>query len=357
MTVKYSGLRTWKTPRDVIINATSWDAWVEGETAGFGVASSMIDPLAPTSIMTRYGCRQPLQSDGTVYPDNWYLLKSSLGNDAEQAVFDDQTRILQTMGADRTFLWYPNRADISVGAIPNNCDIYDAGIGRHLVSKERNRIRFSLLLQSYQMAYDGNNPPTWGNYPAFVNNVVTLCQHDRYRRITSQGTPNRPILCLYDNALSTDWNVNLTKLNDLTTAITNAGLGTPVYIQMNGDVNWSNTCGCRYITRYIGLLAGTHNSYANLVSATKKVDVLAANAARCLSVVFDQDNRPRGIAQWTDTPVYTEIEQYWRDRYTVARSATTTGDPEALIGMYDLSSIDEGNVFFPSVHFNLAGVN
>lgn len=367
MTARYTGLANWACPRDVLPLVSSFDGWVKNKTAGFGIATNMIDdPGAPTSITTRYGYRAPRKSDNTAYPDNWYLLGSTPGNAAEQATFRDQQMMLGEIGAPRWILWYPRRADIGVGPVPNESDIYDASIGRYLAMSvaDQNLSKMALVLQPNWAAYDGNSPGTYGNYTAFVNNWVALAIRDQYLRVSFGGIANRPVIGLYWISASTDWNLNLARVTTLTTAMTTAGLGTPCYIFISGNgtvaarVAASNTIGCQYFTGYLPSIGAGHVAYTGLVAGCKALDNASGlNAQRCLEMAHEVDNRPRNSANpWADQPLYTELEQFERDRYALARSAPFV-NANRFTHTYSADEIDEGMVFFPSEQTIADGVN
>jgi hypothetical protein len=288
------------------------------------------------------------------------LLNSSEGNAAEQDVFDDQEMMLGEVKASRFILWYPRASDVSVGPVPDQSMIYTASVARYLVSPNKGLAKFALVIQNQWAAYDGNAPGTWGNYTAFVDNFVELALDDHYVKITHAGVPNRPIVGLYEVAGATAWSGNLARITTLTNAMTAAGLGAPVYIQMNANVAASNAIGCQYLTSYLpasGIFTG-HSSYLTMMNACKTADVLPGlNAARCLHLAHYIDNRPRNVANpWADSPTYTQIQQFWRDRFGTALSARRA-NPGCLIHEYSASEIDEGFVFFPSEQTLLVGVN
>jgi hypothetical protein len=368
---KYPNLLPWVCPAGVLSLINSWDAWVKGQTAVFGVATNMIDdPGAPTSITTRYGYRAPRKSDGSAYPDNWYLLGSSEGDAAEQAVFLDQQEMLGAVGAMRMILWYPNRADVSVGPVPDASDIYDASVARYLAmtTANQNLSKFCLSLQPAFAAYDGNNPGTWGNYTAFVNSWVTLALLEQYLKVTLLGVPNRPVFGMYYSGISNDWHLNLARVTTLTNAITAAGLGPPVYMflgtsgAMATRVTASNTLGAQYFTGYLPGFGAGHQPWKSLdapaSTGCKAYDNPSGlNAGRALEMSHCVDNRPRNSANpWTDLPTYTELEQFERDRYATARSARRT-NPNAFLSRYSACEIDEAMVFFPSEQTLAESVN
>jgi hypothetical protein len=362
----YANIPRWKCAAQVLPLISSFDGWVKNQTATYGIATNMIDdPGAPTSILTRYGYRAPRKSDNTAYPGNWYQGNSG-DSAAELDVFRDQQMMLGEIGAVREILWYPNRADISVGAIPAVSDIYDASIAKFLALSEPNRnlAKITLLLQSNWAAYDGNSPGTWGNYTAFVNSWVALMLLPQYQKVTLGGISNRPVVGLYYTGTSTDWNLNLARVTTLTNAITAAGLGTPVY-KFSGTVDAlsvrvaaSNTIGCQYFSAYLPGLSPGHVAYTNLMNACYTVDFPASlNAARAFSLAHDVDNRPRNSSNpWADFPTYTELEQFERNRSALARSATRAS-PNAMTSTYSANEVDEGMVFFPSEQTIVAGVN
>lgn len=354
----YPGLASFLCARDVVPMISSWDAWVKGKTASFGVATNMInDPGAPTSITTTYGYRAPLRADGvTPYPDNWYLKGSSLGNAAEQATFDEQLSIGGEVGAPRGILIYPKRTDISVGPVPDESDIYDASVARYLASPNKHLEQFWVVWQSNWAAYDGNSPGTWGNYTAQVNTVVSLCLDQDYLRLTDQGIANRPVIGLYEPNNATDWHLNLARVTTLSNAITAAGMGTPIYVYMNDNATNSNTIGCQYSTGYLDALTVAHHAFSDIIANVKASDVLSGLLAqRCYWMIHSRDDRPRGLG-WADLPLYTEIEQLIRDRFAVARSARGISRL-ALLHTYNFDEIDESGEMFASAQSLTRSVN
>jgi hypothetical protein len=286
---KYPNLLALAQAGDVILLGIDWSAWVRLKTNAFGTATTMIaDPASPESILTRYGWRQWVGSAGT--DPSWYFYGT--GNAAaELARAEDWDTMLTTLGIDRGFDWYPRRTDISVGSVPNVSDIYDAGIGYYLASPKAGK--FWLILQASWIAYDGNNPGTWGNYTAFVNNVVELCQNARYRTVTYGGIANRPVIGLFKTP-NPDW--DSTHLATLTTAITTAGFGAPFYIQVNMDVTDANALPCQGITSYgpsgASPAGSGQKSYATQILADRANDtVLGANQTRVFCVTAGNDGR------------------------------------------------------------------
>ena len=69
----------------------------------------MIDNMAPAAVTQDFGYRQPIKSDGSAYPNNWYQSgTAAFPNAAEQLVADDQAFLLGEAGVTgRAFLWYP----------------------------------------------------------------------------------------------------------------------------------------------------------------------------------------------------------------------------------------------------------
>lgn len=352
MTTKYTNAPSaWRGRQDVIIMPSSWDAWVNGDnlTIDFGVAATMYNSGFPSDITLKYSFRAPLKSDGTAWLNNWHY---------DQSVFDDQLAQLAKFGAGRWILAYPNRADISSGVIPFVSDIYDNSIARWLASPNKNLAPLALVIFSDWASYDvSGNPGTWLNYSAFVTRWVSLCGDARYLRLTYGGVANRPLIGLYDS--QNKWQDNLSRLTTLTNAVTAAGMGAPVYCQMNADATASNAIGCQYITAYIpNIAANTQSSFLTMAKNCKKQNLTGgATASRTGYLAQKFDNRPRSSANpWADTPLYTESEQLWRDTFATARAAVRA-NPNALVHMNSLSEIDESGPFFMTAQDQPEGVN
>jgi hypothetical protein len=335
---------------------SSWDAWVYNLVDDFGVGSLFINPAAPNDIKTRYGHRTWCGSSGTdVSP---YLLDSPAGNAVEQARHDDHLMMMSLANMVRFVLWYPPAAQIISGPATSVSKIIQIGRDRHFASPNKNSVKLCYVIQDAWWSYDGNTPHTWLNEGSFADGLVADCLDSAYFKISQGGIANRPIIGLYLNGgTQPAWDV--THLGAITTAITNAGLGTPLYVQMNANVASSNALGCSYITTYgpnSDSPGAGHHSYADQAAKSMSMDttgVGGANAGRCLSISHCNDARPRGITSYTDDPIYTEWEQHLRDRWGLARGAFQFG--AGLIHMYSVTETDEGDAFFPTSQMILRG--
>lgn len=352
---KFPSLAPVARQADVLTLGMSWPAWVRGKTAAYGVATSMInDPGAPDSILTTYGYRQYVGSDGT--DPNWYYLLTGDAA-AEQVRANDQAMMLAKINMARGYLWYPRAVDISVGPPTDESYIYDAGIGLYLTGPKPHK--FWLILQDGKAAYDGNTPPTWGNFdPAFVDNWVTLFQDRQYVRISFGGISNRPVVGLYKGTSATHW--DLAHLAIIDAAAAAAGLGAPIYGQMNGIVADANALGCLWITKYLALPAGSgQQPYSAQVTADQAVDVLSGSLQQRWFVTHHcSDNRPRpsGYTSWSDTSTYTEIETHLRQRYAMSRGNFQLNSGHVVTAS-NIDEVDESGPFFPTDQLFWLGVN
>lgn len=358
MGTRYPNIPAIRRPWNVKVLASFWAAWVKDFTATFGVGTAMInDPGAPNSVKTTYGYRQFKGAFNAV--PGWYLLNS--GNDAEeQTRADDYLRLLSLAHLIDFQLWYPPASEVTSGVVPDQSQIWEAGIGRHLSSVAKNNVPLCVVLQDFWWSYDANTPHTWLNENNFASGLVALISDPCYLKVTEQGIANRPVIGLF-RAGTVNWDVG--HLGTLTTAITNAGFGTPIYIQMNADVTVSNTLNCRYLTAYGpsgAMPAGAgHVAYSAQITKSVSVDTLASlNAARCLTLVHNNDNRPRpsGYTANTDAPINSQWIQHLKDRYALARSAIDF-DPSALSHQYSVGEWDEGGDWPPTLQSVVRGVN
>lgn len=359
---QYPNLPAFKSPNDVRILGIDWTAWIKTHMQEFGIQATMTDDADPTAVTTRYGYRQPLQSDGSAYPDNWYMGGASGGDSAEQAMFDDQLKMIAECGPAlvRFYDWYPPRDLISVGPVPNQSDIYDASVPRHFASSRKNSVQWAYILQSFWMAWDGNSPGTWLNEAAFMADIADQMTDPSYLKITAGGVANRPVVGIFE-AGGSPWNA--THIGNLTAAATGAGLGAPYYIQMNANISQVNTLGFPAISAYGPsgtILVGSHNAYAAMVTKCRTIDdplVTVVNAARSFPLSQKQDPRPTGAGGgWCDEPLYTEFEQALQDVISKARCEVNL-NPGGLITLYAITEWGEGGQFFPSPQGVLRGVN
>lgn len=340
-------------PRGVINGVSSWDGWQKGDTAAFGVATTMIaDPGAPSSVTTTYGDRQPVKSDGSVYPDNWY--QGQTGDAvAEQLVADDQALLLGEVNAARGFLWYPPASQITDGAPTAASNIYSS-LAYYLASPNVALHKFFLIIQSYWAAYDHNTPGTWLNFTNFRAAWLSLFQHAQYLKI---GT--RPVIGMYSNAPgTTQWDA--TRTNLIIADVTGAGMGAPYFVTENGDVTLANTLGWSGYTTYgpSPLPAGVGQlSYVNLYGQDKTAwSPAGSNQERILPIRTKLDTRPRGYAAWFDWPTYSEFELRLRRDYAMARSSRSLC-ANAQLRAYSLNELDEGGGSLPSPQEIIRGVN
>lgn len=343
---------------DVIFLASAWEAWTRLNTANVQVSTSMInDPASPDSIMTDFGYRQWVRSDGT---DPFWYLNGTGDPVTEMARFNDRLLMLQKAGLVYFPIWYPLNSQLTSGG-PNNIDKIQQ-LNRKWFSSNKSA-KLAWMLTDYWAAYDVNAPnQTWLNWPQFITDLVTDFQDPQYLKITRGGVANRPVVGLFKTLVGTvTFGGNLAKLAMLTTACTNAGLGAPVYIQMNGDVTESNTIGCDYCTTYgpSGTIPAGSGRVAYAASKTKQlsIDTLGGlNAGRAFTMVHSQDTRPRPSEAnpFVDTPTYSEWEAWVRQRYAMARSDFNL-DPDHFIHMYSISELDEGGPFFPTAQTIIRG--
>ncbi len=356
MTLKYPNIKPLASKADVTFLGMAWTAWVRGSSGiDWDTDTTMIIDAFPDSVLTTDGYRRPCGSSGT--DDAWYL--NNTGNvTAERARFQDEANMLAEASLDRGELWYPPASLIGVGAARPESKIYDAGIGNYLASTTPHK--FWLVWQDAWAAYDGNSPGTWGNFTAFLNSIVTLCGHAQYRRITYGGIANRPVIGLYKLG-SANWDA--ARVATIDAALAAAGLGAGFYIQCNGDVATANALGCHGITYYgpQGSMpaAGGQVAYTAQITQDLTLDTIAgSNQTRVFPITHCNDNRPRpsGYVSWTDTPTYTQFEQYLRDRWAAAR-ADFQRNPSHLLSMYNYKDLDEGGPFFPPAPSILRGVN
>ena len=342
---------------DVIMIASSWDGWVEGKTASYGVATTMInDPTNKTSVTTRYGYRAPLKSDGTAYPDNWY--QNNTGNSAaEQAAADDQAKLLGQAGITaRSFFWYPLSADITSGSFPSIADFIIQSLLYYLASPNKTAHKFCLNIPADWASADatGATNGTWLNFSNHINRWLTWFADPQYLKVDG----NRPVISMYEGAGVTQWDA--THVSQLTTAVTGAGMGAPYYIQPNGDATAANALGFDGITTYgpnpVPVGSG-QLSYSNLLGQNKTNWSIAGSLQeRVLPITCTLDTRPRGYVAWFDWPIYSEFERRLRRDYAMARSSRSLC-PHSMMFMYSINENDEGGGIFPSAQRLARGVN
>jgi hypothetical protein len=250
----------------VLAGAIRWDAWY-AEAAPAADARRSLSPAA-------FQYRAPWFAN--VYPaDNLIDLAGG-----RQVVMD--LEIQYAAAAGLSYWAFDQYSPASTSVMMNAWRLYQN-------SSYNNTLNWCMLAVSDSLF------GSTGNYTTQINQYVAWFQQTNYQKVLS----NRPLLYLFFTTLTSFGGLSANfaaMISDLRTACTNAGLGSPYIVVMNGNgpVTMS-AIGADAKSGYIGPIpTGAGMPYAGLASSVQAWwPTLAASASMIPIAQFGWDVRPR----------------------------------------------------------------
>jgi hypothetical protein len=205
----------------------------------------------------------------------WATNVSSI-NSNTQAIRDKEIREAYRCGVDcRVFLLYGTEPDILVEGQGNDTPILglNNGYRRYLTSSYKSQQKHCFIIDGTRWGWstNGTNAPV-ADFDAFTTAIVTKLQDADYLKVDT----TRPVLfCLTLSGLVSQHGSNaaaLTALNAFRTKCTNAGMGTPYLISMDGSTTaaTATALGMNALSNYAIASSGLSNvehPYSTLTAA------------------------------------------------------------------------------------------
>jgi putative Ca2+/H+ antiporter (TMEM165/GDT1 family) len=296
------GLSTQAVP-NVLIGAIRWDAWKAGtSTTNWGVNPS---------LLTKYSYRQPFYG--------WY----TIGVSNHQAIIDQEIQYAADNRLDYwAFVWYPDEA---TGG--NMEGLIQGPFNDYMVSSKKSLVKFTVVLQSGWARYNNG-------FSTYVPRYINYFKDAQYVKLVG----NRPLVYLFEAGQTP---FSAAELGQITSAATAAGLGAPVYINVDHNTGLGRDGVSSYGSNGANPGGGKH---CWQVQANVDTGNLGPYGGQLTvpGLTPMADPRPRGYGFHVDTPTYGQWESHVKAMadWTASHPANTTSPAAMLI--YAWNEIDEG---------------